>query len=101
MTKNSFDTSFQSLLVEIGAPLFAIACVTSTHGVPVGALSSVWAAVLTAAVIQLVSFFAIKPLFSSMKLEQSSPASYFLRGALNVFIGVGFAIATLPSSNLF
>ncbi len=95
MTDSQLNPRFASLLARIGAPLLAIAAVTSHFGVPVGALSTILAAMSAAAVVTLTNHCLLEPALTRRGMGPAQPARYAALAGFNALVGVGFALAFL------
>lgn len=97
MVSKPLANEFAPLLARIGAPLLVIASVTSHFGVPVGAVSTIIAAMLAAAVVTVLNHVVLPPLFASMKVSPLSNGGLLSAGAVNAAVGLGCALLTLPA----
>ncbi len=97
MVSKPLAPEFAPLLARIGAPLLVIASVTSHFGVPVGAASTIVAAMLAAAVVTVLNHLVLPPLFAGLKMPLHSNAGLLGAGAVNATVGLFCALLTLPS----
>lgn len=97
MTDSQLNPRFASLLVRVGAPLLAIQTVTSHYGVPVGAMSTIFAAVSAAAIVTLTNHCFLEPALSRQGLDTTNPLRYVALGVANALIGVVCAFGFLST----
>lgn len=97
MASTTFDVRFANMLAEIGAPLFAIAAVSTHFGLGVGATSTIWAAVFAAALVKTLYHFVLGRQLNLLGLKVGEVRRYVAMGAVNALIGVACALLTLPS----
>ncbi len=97
MPATTLDVRFPNLLAELGAPLFAIAAVTSHFGIGVGATSTIWAAVLSAALAKTLYHFVLGRQLTLLGWGAGDARRYVATALVNGLIGVGCALLTLPS----
>lgn len=83
-------------VLSVGAPLLSIATLALLRHVEVGALVTIWAAVLAGVCVPVLTRFVSVPFLKMCEIDQNSPTATVFLFVLNAATGLLCAIAVLP-----